>query len=153
MAFKFGIIKNKIESLYGNTITECERKSLATLIYYPEEKLELIKKETENMDDWYRIILHRLIEVTRSVMLVNKKNLTIDAGTYTTSNNTMVIANKAGATLTINNGTFKGPYSSIENRSTLVINNGTFTGSSGIKNFIYEDSYNYTDCNCYFIVA
>ncbi len=62
-----GIIKNKIESLYGNTITECERKSLATLIYYPEEKLELIKKETENMDDWYRIILHRLIEVTRSV--------------------------------------------------------------------------------------
>ena len=62
-----GIIKNKIESLYGNTITECERKSLATLIYYPEEKLELIKKETENMDDWYRIILYRLIEVTRSV--------------------------------------------------------------------------------------
>ncbi|MBR3511875.1 MAG: fructose-1,6-bisphosphatase [Clostridia bacterium] len=62
-----GIIKSKIESLYGNTITECERKSLATLIYYPEEKLELIKKETENMNDWYRIILYRLIEVTRSV--------------------------------------------------------------------------------------
>ena len=62
-----GIIKSKIENLYGNTITEDERKNLATLIYYPEEKLNMIKKETKNLMEWYRITLYRLIEVTKAV--------------------------------------------------------------------------------------
>lgn len=62
-----GIIKSKIESIYGNSITEEERKNLATLIYYPEEKLNLVKKEVSNMSEWYRITLYKLIEVTRSV--------------------------------------------------------------------------------------
>ena len=39
-----GIIKSKIESIYEKTLTEGDRKDLATLIYYPEEKLNLIKK-------------------------------------------------------------------------------------------------------------
>ena len=46
---------------------EEERKNLATLIYYPEEKLNMIKKEKINMMDWYRITLYRLIEVTKAV--------------------------------------------------------------------------------------
>lgn len=62
-----GIIKSKIENLYGNTITEDERKNLATLIYYPEEKLNMVKQETKNMMEWYRITLYRLIEVTKAV--------------------------------------------------------------------------------------
>ena len=62
-----GIIKSKIENLYGNTITEEDRKNLATLIYYPEEKLNMVKKETKNMIEWYRITLYRLIEVTKAV--------------------------------------------------------------------------------------
>lgn len=62
-----GIIKSKIEIIYGNRITEEERKNLATLIYYPEEKLNLVKKEVKNIDEWYRIMLYRLIEVTKSV--------------------------------------------------------------------------------------
>ena len=39
-----GIIRNKIEDIFNNQITERDRRQLATLIYYPEEKLELIKK-------------------------------------------------------------------------------------------------------------
>ena len=62
-----GIIKSKIESIYEKTLTEGDRKDLATLIYYPEEKLNLIKKENINLEEWYRITLYRLIEVTKSV--------------------------------------------------------------------------------------
>lgn len=62
-----GIIKNKIETIYGNAISEQERRSLTILIYYPEEKLELVKKETQNMEEWYNITLYRLIEVCKNV--------------------------------------------------------------------------------------
>ncbi len=62
-----GIIKSKIEEIFGKSLTEKDRKELATLIYYPEEKLNLIKKEEENMNEWYKIMLYRLIEVTRGV--------------------------------------------------------------------------------------
>lgn len=62
-----GIIKSKIEKIYEKTLSEMDRKDLATLIYYPEEKLNLIKKENINLTEWYRITLYRLIEVTKSV--------------------------------------------------------------------------------------
>lgn len=62
-----GIIKSKIEDIFGNTITVEDRKNLATLIYYPEEKLELEKKTNKNMEEYYRIMLYRLIDVARAV--------------------------------------------------------------------------------------
>ena len=62
-----GVIKSKIEDIYGNTLMESEKKTLATLIYYPEEKLDEIVK-TRNPDrDWYKIILFRLIQVAKVV--------------------------------------------------------------------------------------
>ena len=62
-----GIIRNKIEDIFNNQITERYRRQLATLIYYPEEKLALIKKEVEDIKEWYSINLYRLIEVAREV--------------------------------------------------------------------------------------
>lgn len=62
-----GIIKNKIEDIFSNQITEHERSALATLIYYPEEKLALIKREVKDINEWYSITLYRLIEVAREV--------------------------------------------------------------------------------------
>jgi len=62
-----GIIKNKIEDIFSNQMTERERSGLATLIYYPEEKLSLIKKEVKDINDWYSITLYRLIQVAREV--------------------------------------------------------------------------------------
>lgn len=44
-----------------------ERKALATLIYYPEEKLEIVKKEVENLNEWYKITLYRLIQVCKII--------------------------------------------------------------------------------------
>lgn len=62
-----GAIRDKISLIYGRTLSEADRQLLCTLIYYPEQKLELLKHETENMDDWYRITLYRLIEICRVV--------------------------------------------------------------------------------------
>ena len=60
-----GVIKRKIEELFSSTMRECEKKALATLVYYPEQKLELIIKEEENVDDFYRINIYRLIELCK----------------------------------------------------------------------------------------
>ena len=62
-----GIIKNKIEDIFDNQITDKDRRALATLIYYPEEKLAMVKKEVEDLREWYSITLYRLIEVAREV--------------------------------------------------------------------------------------
>lgn len=62
-----GVIKRKIQDIFGNSLMEEEIKSLATLIYYPEQKLELIIKKEKNIEDWYKVTLYRLIEVCRRV--------------------------------------------------------------------------------------
>ena len=62
-----GIIKSKIENIYGKTLTVEDRKKLATLIYYPHEILNRVKEEEPNIEEWYKITLYRLIEVTKSV--------------------------------------------------------------------------------------
>ena len=53
-----GLIICKLECFYEKNLTEGDRKDLATLIYYPEEKLNLIKKENINLEEWYRITLY-----------------------------------------------------------------------------------------------
>ena len=60
-----GVVKEKLDEQFGNSLTRSERDQLATLIYYPEEKLELIARAVEDMDEWYRITLHRLVDVCR----------------------------------------------------------------------------------------
>lgn len=60
-----GVIKRKIEELFSNSIRESEKKMLATLVYYPEQKLELISKEETDIEDFYRINMYRLIELCR----------------------------------------------------------------------------------------
>ena len=62
-----GNIKRKVNELFGNTIRESEKKELCTLIYYPEQKLELIKAQETDLNDWYRITIHQLVRVCRDV--------------------------------------------------------------------------------------
>lgn len=62
-----GVIKDKIKNIYGRTLSKHDRMVLATLIYYPEQKLELIKSTTENIDDWYKITLNHLIDICRVI--------------------------------------------------------------------------------------
>jgi fructose-1,6-bisphosphatase-3 len=63
-----GVIKNNINTLFGSSLRESEKKSLATLIYYPENKLELVKKDKafqKEKGDWYKITLYRLVEICK----------------------------------------------------------------------------------------
>ena len=62
-----GEVKSKVEELFGTTLSRRERNELATLIYYPVAKLALAAEENEDIEDWYRIILHRMVEVCRYV--------------------------------------------------------------------------------------
>ena len=61
-----GAIKRKIEDEFGNTISKAEKKAIATLIYYPEQKLEQIAKKEENFEDWCQVTLYRLIRICKS---------------------------------------------------------------------------------------
>ena len=62
-----GSVRRKIDEEFGNTLSKKDKKSLATLIYYPMEKLEIVIQEEENIDDWYKITLYRLVQITKRV--------------------------------------------------------------------------------------
>lgn len=60
-----GSVRRKIEDVFGNTMSAADKRSLATLIYYPKAKMDLIRQSETNMEDWYRVNLYRLIEVSK----------------------------------------------------------------------------------------
>ncbi len=62
-----GSVRKKIDEEFGNTISSKDKRSLATLIYYPEEKLEIVERQEENLEDWYKISLHRLVQMIKRV--------------------------------------------------------------------------------------
>ena len=62
-----GAVRKKIDDVFGHTLGTADKRSLATLIYYPKEKMDLVKKTEEDMENWYKITLYRLIEVCKTV--------------------------------------------------------------------------------------
>lgn len=62
-----GSVRRKIDDEFEDSLSLEEKKSLATLIYYPEEKLEFVFREGTNMEEWYNITLHQLIRMCRRV--------------------------------------------------------------------------------------
>ncbi len=60
-----GSVRRKINDVFGNTLSSRDKQSLATLIYYPKDKIAQVKKTESNMEDWYKINLYRLIEVSK----------------------------------------------------------------------------------------
>ena len=60
-----GSVRRKIDDVFGNTLSSRDKQSLATLIYYPKDKMAQVKKVESNMEDWYKINLYRLIEVSK----------------------------------------------------------------------------------------
>ena len=60
-----GAVRSKIEDVFGYTLGKREKQELATLIYYPKEKTEQVKRSEKHMEDWYKIQLYRLIEVSK----------------------------------------------------------------------------------------
>lgn len=62
-----GAIKRKVNEIFGNTLREAEKKELCTLIYYPEQKLQLVKGQENDLRDWYVITLNQLVRVCQNV--------------------------------------------------------------------------------------
>ena len=62
-----GTIKRKVNEIFGNTLREADKKALCTLIYYPHEKLRLVKETETDICEWYEIMLNRLVKVCRAV--------------------------------------------------------------------------------------
>ncbi|MBS7347036.1 MAG: fructose-1,6-bisphosphatase [Muribaculaceae bacterium] len=62
-----GNIKRKVKEIYGNDMRDSDLAQFCSLIYYPEQKLELIRSEEDNLDDFYTTTLHRLVKVLQSV--------------------------------------------------------------------------------------
>ncbi len=60
-----GIIKQKIKEMYGDTLSPDEINFVASIIYYPEEKLAYIKKQAKDTELFYKNTLQRLINITR----------------------------------------------------------------------------------------
>ena len=62
-----GVIKRKINDIFGTSLRETEKKELATIIYYPEQKLDIALRAEDDIEDWYKITLHKLIKICRTV--------------------------------------------------------------------------------------
>lgn len=62
-----GVIKNYINAIFTTTLTEDEKKELATLIYYPEQKLDIIETKHPDMEAWFRVTLERLIKLCKVI--------------------------------------------------------------------------------------
>ncbi|MDD2584137.1 MAG: fructose-1,6-bisphosphatase [Bacteroidales bacterium] len=63
-----GVIRKKVEDIFGHTLRDVEKRELCTIIYYPKEKLSIIKKrEGKEIDDWYKMVLVQLMKVCSNV--------------------------------------------------------------------------------------
>ena len=82
-----GVVRKKVDEVYGDTITEEEKRALCALIYYPDERIELIKRfyageevdgilninsqisNLKSLKEWYRCRLHQVVEIARAVTI------------------------------------------------------------------------------------
>ena len=62
----FRCSEKEIDDVFGHTLSNNDKRSLATLIYYPKEKMDLVKDTEEDMENWYKITLYRLIEICKT---------------------------------------------------------------------------------------
>ena len=62
-----GVIKDKIDDIFGDTLEEKFKKQLATVIYYPEEKSNFIQEQGTDMESWYRVTILRLVQVCKVI--------------------------------------------------------------------------------------
>ena len=69
-----GEIRNKLDEHFGDTLTSVEKNDIATLIHYPSAKLTLIADQVDDLDNWYRITLHHLVQLCRYVSIKHTRN-------------------------------------------------------------------------------
>lgn len=77
-----GVIRRKVDDIYGGTLSETEKRALCALVYYPKERIQLVNSSlTEpiegldegmgvfTMEEWYRRRLHQVVVLGRAVTI------------------------------------------------------------------------------------
>lgn len=82
-----GVVRRKVDEVYGDTMAEEEKRALCAIIYYPDERIEIIKRfyageqvdgiislnsqicELKTLEDWYRTRLHQVVDIARAVTI------------------------------------------------------------------------------------
>ncbi|MCQ2251215.1 MAG: fructose-1,6-bisphosphatase [Bacteroidales bacterium] len=62
-----GVIRRKVDDIFGMTMRQSEKNALCSLIYYPSEKLALLRNNETDIDEWYRTTLYQVVAVAREV--------------------------------------------------------------------------------------
>ena len=62
-----GVVKEKVDMAFEDSLLPNEKCEICTLIYYPREKLKMLHKERELTEEWYKMTLNQLIEVARNL--------------------------------------------------------------------------------------
>lgn len=62
-----GVIRSKIDAIFGMSVSLKDRRELAALIYQPEQKIAEIRLRSGDFDEWCRITIYRLVEVCKEV--------------------------------------------------------------------------------------
>ena len=77
-----GVVRRKVDEVYGDKLTEDEKRALCALIYYPDERIEFVKrsfeesnptlregKEFNSIKEWYKLRLHQVVDIARAVTI------------------------------------------------------------------------------------
>ena len=62
-----GAVRKKIDDVFGHTLSQKDKRELASLIYYPRQKIDYLKTLEQDTENWYKITLYRLIEICKVV--------------------------------------------------------------------------------------
>ncbi len=62
-----GVIRRKVDDIFGMTMRQSDKNALLSLIYYPSEKLALVRNQEKDIDDWYRTTLYQIVAVAKTV--------------------------------------------------------------------------------------
>ncbi len=68
-----GEVRSKIDEHFGSSLTLGEKNDLATLVHYPKAKLSLAAGQHGNLEDWYTVMLHRLVQLCRYVAIKHSR--------------------------------------------------------------------------------
>ena len=60
-----GVIKEKVDMIFGSRLSAQERQEICTLVYYPVEKIKLLKEQNAITPYWYKMTLKNLTELAK----------------------------------------------------------------------------------------
>ncbi len=66
-----GVVRRKVDEVYADHMSEEDKRALCALIYYPDERIELIRHSLsgEEMEAWYRKMIHQVVDIARAVTI------------------------------------------------------------------------------------